>query len=201
MSATKKSGRVIISAYRKSWNDWRSKNKPDDKWSQHTDPPDVLWIRDIAVALRELAWVERNQETMRPLELAACDERWDLIQDAANLLEYEALPLDDKRRFRNHSMWIAYRLSVITEIRLVKSEILGYIGTVHPDIFEAIPLTAQGKTFFWKRIESYTGQIPPHRGNIDPSREKVFQGLIKRGIEARKTPFPEFIDPLPFLSD
>jgi hypothetical protein len=160
----------------------------------------VIQIRKIATALDKLQYIrdakddyEAFEKSIWALVDAACDERWDLVKEAADLLTAEYyLPRDCPDRLKEDAKFVAYSLAHIDEPKLGKLEILRVIKEAYPELYREIPTTSKGNmSEWWKQI----GGVPRAYGERDNKHERAIESLISRLIKSRKSYFPEFMGP------
>lgn len=178
----------IWNAERERWMAYRRANRPT---VEPDEPAEVFRVREIAQSLHDMRWADRTDyPEPTPLQLAVCDDRWDLIHKATTLLEREVLPRQDPRRLAHDGKWIAFCLSQITEPKLGKADILEYLEKVHPEIFKAIPATLKARTSWWAEVGGE--QV---RSSVSPLWKKQFKALIEHGLKMKNAGFPAYLGP------
>lgn len=173
----------IISVERERWAKWRVEQPPE--------PPEVMRVRQIADAMDALRW--KDQPAEQPpshLALAVCDDRWDLIRKATELIERDWLPRSDPRRLASDAKWVAFCLATNEKLKLGKADILDYIEAVHPEIFATIPRTLKARSTWWAEVGG--DQV---RDGVSPEWKSRFTALITTAIRNKNAGFPDFLGP------
>lgn len=174
---------------RARWAEWRKNKRPSEV---EIEPAEILRVREIAKALDALRWKEQPEnQSLSALELAVCDDRWDLIHKATSLLERDWLPRLDPRRLSHDGKWIAFCLTLLESPKLGKADILEYVETVHPEIFATIPRTIKARSVWWAEVGGE--QV---REAVTPDWKRQFKALIATGIRNKKAGFPDYLGPL-----
>ncbi len=165
----------------------------------NAEESNIVRIREIAQGLESLRWkrdtldeYKEFEESSQALCSAICDENWDLVGAAVELLRVEGKknPRSQIFRRKHDARWIAQCL-FRHEANFNKSEILDYIAQVHPEIFEAIPTTPSGLSEFWKSV----GDVEQSRGYPVKERVTIISEIIESAKRMEKAGFPNFLGP------
>lgn len=155
-------------------------------------------IRNIANSLEALRWKRLPGEDIEneivALTDAVCEDRWDLVTAAAQLISDENNPQIarlDRRRMVDDAKWVAYCLYNDSRLNIPKDYILKYIKLVYPEMYATIP---KGRVDWWKdALGERTGE--QKRGKLKEPIRSEFMKMIENAILARRAGFPDFLGP------
>lgn len=155
---------------------------------------DIVTVRDVARSLDELRFQLGLDESINPLLEAICADRWDIVAEAAQLIEREKLPRLDHKRLEDYAKTIAASLLLDRSLGLGKMEVFEYIERVHPDIFEVLPTSDRGKSNWWKEM-GFNSNNWQARGKKDRIFRDEFEAMIEKAIRNKEAGFPDFLGP------